>query len=144
LTFACGTGDDFHCFDWSEINVDAGKFVVLHSVINSETGSFIQDGDYQILPANTEQEKKDVLRAAFFMLDQAYEWLHEAGDPLPDYGDSEDGEDEPSGHDEEGWNQSPYFFLADIAASLFGMTFKHKRRPSTEEIDAMREVAHGA
>ena len=43
LEYAVGSGDDFWCFDF---HVDESrKRVRLHAVINSETGSFIQDAE---------------------------------------------------------------------------------------------------
>jgi hypothetical protein len=125
LAFACGTEDDFYCFDWAPIETSKGEFVVLHSVINCETSSFIETADYLVMPANTDQDRRAILKAAFGILDQAYEWVYNTEDT----------------HDADGWNQDPHFWIADISESLFGMTFKDPQHPSAEEIDAMREAA---
>jgi hypothetical protein len=129
LIFACGTGDDFYCFDWAEVNSEKGRFVVLHSVINSETGSFIMDGEYRILPANTEQEKRDVLKAALEMVGQAYDWL------VSDMTDSLE-------HDEDGWNQHPMFFVCDVAQSLLGMSVEDARHPTDDELLTVIQEAY--
>jgi hypothetical protein len=70
LSYAVGSEDDFWCFDYY-ILPDGS--VILHSVINSETGSFIMTGDrFRVLAA-------DAVDEAIGMLDQAYEWCAENG-----------------------------------------------------------------
>ena len=59
LYFCVGTADDFICFDYDS----DGERVRLHSVINSETGAFIQDFDPPQLLATP---RRQVLR---------WEWL---------------------------------------------------------------------
>ena len=55
LFFAIGSGDDFWCFDFADVNAGPrGSFIVLHATINSETGRFIEDAPhgYRVMPAN--------------------------------------------------------------------------------------------
>lgn len=133
LAFACGSEDDFHCFDWADIDGgDLGRFVALDSVINSETGGFIMDGSYEVLPANTDAEKRAVLRTAFFMVGQACKWLH------GDYDDAIE-------HDADGWNQGYYYFVANLAESLFpgARRLADERFPSADETQWLRDLAYG-
>lgn len=66
LNWTIGNTDDFYCFDYCIL--PDGR-VILHSVINSETGSFIQDGEYWIGAANEAEDK------AWSMLDDAWGWI---------------------------------------------------------------------
>ena len=51
LCFGMGDGDNFYCFDAAEVRFDNGDHqIAVHSVVNSETGGFIQDVGYRILP----------------------------------------------------------------------------------------------
>ncbi|HYW88884.1 MAG TPA: hypothetical protein VFB50_14005 [Chloroflexota bacterium] len=71
LTWTIGNADDFHCFDVEML--DDGR-IVLHSVVNSETGSFIQDARYEVVrPEYAEKLARE-------MLDAAWEWTY---DPEP-------------------------------------------------------------
>lgn len=45
LEWCIGDNDDFHCFDYAIF----GNIAAIHSVVNSETGHFIQDADYLIV-----------------------------------------------------------------------------------------------
>jgi len=129
LTFAYGNEDDFHCFDWASIKTADGRnFIVLHSVVNSETAAFIQDAEYELLSADTDEQKRVVLRTAFGILDCAADWMYDAGGPID--------------HDEDGWNQDYHFFVADIAAALMGISFVDKRHPTVAEIDHMRSLVY--
>lgn len=85
LEFVIGSEDDFWCFDYAVIE---NEWIVLHSVINSETGSFIQDDDYQVIPL----EAASV--AALELVDRAQEWCA-ANDVR---------------HTRRGWNQDEYYF----------------------------------
>jgi hypothetical protein len=91
LEFAIGTGDDFYCFDYAMH--PKGELVILHSVINSETGSFIQDGDYQVIP------KSQAVSAALDMIEEALDWCSMNG----------------VRHEIKGWNQDPYYFARSVA-----------------------------
>jgi|TARA_Y100000310_G_C20195980_1_gene584680 hypothetical protein len=99
LEFGIGSEDDFYCFDYAELPNGSIK---LHSVINSETGSFIQDGEVN------EVSKAEAPEVALGMIDQALEWLVEGGDPC------EDGKPGSIEHDIEGWNQDPYYFYRAV------------------------------
>lgn len=104
LVYAIGSGDDFHCFDFAtQESPTFGSFIVLHAVINSETGSFIMDGDYAILPINTDDQRRLALRHAAFMVDTANDWLF----------------DNDLRHSRKGWNQDPLFFLRSVFVELF-------------------------
>lgn len=111
LSFAIGSGDDFHCFDYVSVNAGPmGEFMVLHATINSETGSFIDNAGYEVLPCNTMTEKKAVIREAFGMVDDAMEWCHHNNIK----------------HNVRGWNQNPHFFAIAVAENLFPYKFKRK------------------
>jgi hypothetical protein len=96
LEWCIGNADDFWCFDY-EINDD--DTVTLHAVINSETGSFIQDAE----PPITVPEKDTVAKAQE-LTDKALEWCAE--------NDIE--------HDQEGWNQSPCYFRRSVHCEIAG------------------------
>jgi hypothetical protein len=68
LSWTIGDGNDFWCFDAARLT--DGR-VVVHAVVNSETGSFIMDAAYEIVPAS------DALRAAQGVVDQAWEWVYD-------------------------------------------------------------------
>lgn len=93
LEYAIGSGDDFHCFDFAILEKGKKKWVALHSVINSETGSFIMDGSYEVV---TPEEAPNV---ALGMIDQAMEWVHD---------------NRMRGHSEKGWNQDTYYFYRAV------------------------------
>jgi hypothetical protein len=93
LEFAVGSGDDFHCFDYAELPNGA---VALHSVVNSETGSFIQDADYRVV------HHSDAVDVAEGFVDEAIEWLWWGGG-------------KPLRHTTRGWNQDPYYFVRAVA-----------------------------
>lgn len=94
LEYAVGTGDDFYCFDYAivkSMHQAPATFLILHSVINSETGSFIQDSEYRLI------HEIDYDYQAIPMIDQALNWLTD--DP-----------DTPLRHSKKGWNQDPWYF----------------------------------
>lgn len=92
LHYGVGSEDDFICFDFAD-NHDGT--ITLHSVVNSETGCFIEDFD----PPRA-YPKKDAPRAAEAMLDQALDWCAENNiDPDPD-----------------GWNNGAKRFLRAVKA----------------------------
>jgi len=72
ITWSVGNGDDFHCFDF----LDLGDKIALHSVVNSETGSFIQDAQYGI------HDKDVALDVAKEMVDDAISWLVDGGEEV--------------------------------------------------------------
>jgi len=69
LCYGMGDGDDFHCFDAAVVHLDSGDMIAIHSVINSETGCFIQDGGYDIV------KPEIAVAVAQGMVDQAYDWM---------------------------------------------------------------------
>lgn len=96
LTFAIGSGDDFVCFDYADM--PDGR-IRLHAVLNSETGSFIQDFETPAeVPAT---EAADYARG---LVDAAMDWC---------------GENEVE-HDIEGWNQDADYFYRAVKAHVKG------------------------
>jgi hypothetical protein len=97
LHFAVGGSDedsDFETFfDYAEL--PDGR-MILHSVINSESGCFISDGDYTIV------NKDEATDIAMGMVDQALEALNI----------------NELYHDEEGWNQTPCYFWRSVESYI--------------------------
>ena len=108
LEFATGSGDDFVCFDYFLGAIDGRTVFVIHGTLNSETGSFIQDFDYQVIDSLDTKFKAlgDFERAAISatqeMVDQACDWVGESD----------------LKHDRAGWNQDPYFVTRSVAREL--------------------------
>jgi len=131
LAFAVGSGDDFHCFNYATINAGPlGEFVILHAVINSETGSFIDGASYEILPANSVGEKIAVISAAESMVSNAEEWCG--------WNDVR--------HTTRGWNQAPCYFVNAVARNLFGYAFQKYSRKKDGLVSAVseREIRHSS
>lgn len=98
LEFAIGNEDDFWCFDYA---LHDDGTVTLHAVINSETGSFIQNAEEPIrVPAAQAVEE------AKRLTDEAINWI------------CGEGIDEPIEHDTEGWNQDPTYFQRSVEAAV--------------------------
>jgi len=93
LMFAIGSGDDFHCFDYATL--PDGR-VVLHAVVNSETGGFIQGAGYEAAPPT------EAVEVAVGFVDAAMSWLYDGGEPYVK-------------HTVRGWNQDPYYFVRAVA-----------------------------
>lgn len=94
LEWCIGSADDFWCFDYHKN--DDGT-VTLHAVINSETGSFIQDAEPPVtVPA------AQAVDEAKRLTDAAVEWCF----------------DNEVTHDKEGWNQSPCYFWRSVHCDL--------------------------
>lgn len=108
LYFACGTGDDFFCWDYAQIECVTGRYVILDATINSEPGGFIEGGGYEILPARSSAECYEVVQAAEGMVSDALEWCC--------FNDVR--------HSVRGWNQKPEYFLNCVAAKMFPYYFK--------------------
>jgi hypothetical protein len=70
LAWCIGSDEDFHCFDVARV---APGLVALHSAINSETGSFLMTGTYDIVP------DAEAVAVAQFLIDQAFEWVYDNG-----------------------------------------------------------------
>ena len=107
LHYACGSGDDFWCFDYSTIQSVTGDYAILDATINSETGCFIMGGGYEVLPARSPDEVRDVVLTARGMVDQAVDWMY----------------DNDVQHTKRGWNQDPQFFVNDVCRSLYRHRF---------------------
>lgn len=90
LQYAIGSGDDFWCFDYAVIE---GQWVALHATINSETGSFIMDGEYLVVPV------AEAALTALGLTDRAIEWCDDNG----------------VRHTRKGWNQDERYFYRDVA-----------------------------
>jgi len=67
LSYCVGNEDDFWCFDYHIEN----DYVLLHAVINSETGAFIQDAEKVVVYKSIAMEK------ALEMVDAAIEWCND-------------------------------------------------------------------
>jgi len=111
LEFAIGTKDDFWCFDY-HIN---GDNVTLHAVINSETGGFIMNAEEPVTVP-----KEEAVEVAQHYVDNALDWLFEAGDPLE--------------HDTEGWNQDPQYFVRAVKNAILHSTYEVLQRIVEEGI----------
>jgi hypothetical protein len=98
LNFAIGNGDDFLCMDYTVIDVDDGQYIILDTVLNSETGSFIQGGGYEVLPVNTLAEKREAIRTTYGMMDGGFEDVR---------------------HSVKGWNQDVWYWSRCVARALF-------------------------
>jgi hypothetical protein len=95
LEYAVGSGDDFVCFDfWVD---RANKRVLLHAVLNSETGHFIQDFEKpEWVPIDKAHE------GAVRLVHGAMDWAGENDVP----------------HDTEGWRQDPMYFARAVKARI--------------------------
>ena len=123
LEFAIGSGDDFYCFDY--YLHDNGD-VTLHAVINSETGSFIQDAEPPVrVPAAQAVDEAKRLTS------EALDWCYlNCGDDFIE-------------HDTEGWNQDPSYFWRAVEAAVTGKGYPVERIkaenpatfPSEEDLD---------
>lgn len=96
LSYAVGTGDDFHCFDWAWL--PDGR-MILHSTVNSETGGFCDTASYEVVwPEAATEEAVNVAYAAL-------DWLCEGGDRC-------------MRHTTRGWNQDPFYFARCVARAV--------------------------
>lgn len=86
-------GDWMMCFDWAEL--PNGK-ILLHATCNSDSGGFIMDTDYDVVA------RSKAVGRAMYMVGLASDLAFENG----------------GWHDEEGWNQDPYYLPRSIAAYL--------------------------
>ena len=93
LHYAIGGKDDFICMDFCEL-VD-GR-IILHAVLNSETGSFIQDFKYLVVYQGEAVAMADgIMQAALNWCDANKVW-HAAKD----------------------WDQDPYYFVRKVAQEV--------------------------
>jgi hypothetical protein len=103
LTFAIGTGDDFVCMDYA--GLPDGR-IVIHAVVNSETGHFIDRFAYEVV------ENDNAVRVARRITNEALEWHWD--------------EDNPKRLDIAGWNQDPTYFMRCVENHVKGL---HKDVP---------------
>ena len=82
-------GDITTFFDYAEL--PDGR-MILHSVINTESGGYIADGSYLVVA------KEDAVNTAHCLVDDAIDTVN-VNDVR---------------HDTEGWNQDPYFFARSV------------------------------
>jgi hypothetical protein len=85
-------GDWMRCFDYAEL--PDGR-IVLHAVTNSDSGGFIEGSGYYVVT------KEEAPAQAMEMVDDALESLCINN----------------RSHDEEGWNQDPYYFVRSVMAA---------------------------
>lgn len=103
LEYAVGSGDDFICFDFA---CEDG-WMKLHAVVNSETGSFIEDfGKAAIV------RYQDAVAEAVSMTEAALDWCATNNVRL----------------DLKGWNQDPYYFARKVEETATDSTHKPARR----------------
>lgn len=93
LHYAVGSQDDFYCFDFHAWDYT----VVLHAVINSETGGFIQDAAYDLVCILEDEPEYIALQ----LTEQALEWCTENN----------------IRHNKSGWNQDPYYFFRCVCVA---------------------------
>lgn len=94
LECVIGSSDDFWCFDYI---IHEDNTTTLHSVINSDTGAFIQDAEKPIripLDKAVDEAKR--------LINDALEWCAENNVK----------------HDKEGWNQKPDKFVLDLTIDI--------------------------
>ena len=103
LEWAVGSGDDFVCFDY-HVEDD---YVILHSVINSETGGFIQDFEAPVRVPRTEAAKE-----ARSLVEHALDWC--ANNDVR--------------HSVKGWNQDPYYFVRCVRRDVEGLRAGERAR----------------
>lgn len=108
LEFAVGSGDDFVCFDYEITKIEGKSIVILHAVLNSETGSFIEGFGYEVIHINNPKFKvigemaQEVVSAAANMVNNALEWCS----------------DNEVRHSKSGWNQNPNCFVRAVACAI--------------------------
>lgn len=113
LEYVVGSGDDFICFDF--VIDETASRVKLHAVLNSETGSFIQDF--------AEPEWVDFEHAverAVALTAEALDWCLENRVRL----------------DLKGWNQDPTYFARSVCAAVRS---EHPHRRVTRRVRRWRE-----
>lgn len=121
LEYAIGNGDSFACFDYAILD---NGLVALHAVVNSETGGFIQDFGYEVVPLN------EAPGIAMGMMDAAFEGVR---------------------HSRRGWDQDEWFFYRSVCLAVArarGIKVpafsSRQRRFGGKKIDAFIRWACGA
>lgn len=129
LEFGIGSGDDFYCFDYEVISAGPrGRFIILHAMINCESGGFIEDAPYgyEVLPLNTMAEERTAIRKAFGMAGQAQEWCM--------HNDVK--------HSTIGWNQNTEYFPICVARALFPYKFRNQKTGQELSVRKNNAKAH--
>lgn len=129
LEFAVGSGDDFYCFDYEVTDAGPeGRFVILHAVINSESGGFIMDAPhgYEVLPVNTTAQQKAAVRAAFGLMVQAQDWC--AHNDIK--------------HSVKDWGQNPAYFPICVARALRPYKFNNPKTNAAYNVRKNNTKAH--
>jgi hypothetical protein len=113
LGFATGSGGDFYCYDYKMIDAGPrGQFIILHAVINSESGGVIETAGYEVVPINTSDERREAAKTADSMMDYF----------------------ENACHDRRWWNQDEkYFFRAVVHALFMNMFQRHNPKTGNYE-----------
>lgn len=108
LDCCVGSGDDFYCYDYFLGALGGRTIFVIHSVINSETGSFIQDNDYIVVDSVDPKFKglgdfeAACIHAVMEAVESGLDWCGENG----------------IRHTNTGWNQDPYYIVRSAARAL--------------------------
>jgi hypothetical protein len=131
LEFACGSADDFICFDYGIAVLNKRPILALHAVVNSETGSFIEDFGYAAIDGNIDDPTGHLfiakgIDAAIYFVWKALGWLEQ------DYGPD-------IRHDRIGWNQDPYYFARAVGRALItGFSYSPEDREKASLIGGTR------
>ena len=96
LEWAVGNGDDFVCFDF---HAEYG-YVILHAVLNSETGHFIEDFEPPVKVPFTQ-----AVAEARNLVESALDWCV----------------NNDVRHSVKGWNQDPYYFVRCVRRTVEGL-----------------------
>lgn len=109
LTYAIGNGDDFVCFEHAWIyknddDMELPTHIVLHATVNSETGSFIQGFDYQIIKLdhtlNVHSLEEVLGMIVLNYISRAEDWCCDCGPCIT--------------HSKSGWNQDQFYWYRYI------------------------------
>ena len=100
LHFGIGDDDTFLCMDYQTIVVDGGKtFLIVDGTFNTESGGYIGNAFYEIIPVNSDKERQTALNIVRQIVSYS----------VPD--------DTP--HDPAGWNQEEDYFVRAVENHLF-------------------------
>ena len=101
LEYAVGSGDDFVCFDYY---IHPNGMVRLHAVVNSETGSFIENMQEPFTVG-----KRYAINESAKLVASALDWCSINN----------------VRHDKRGWNQDPYYFVRELGHRLKDARYKN-------------------
>ena len=103
LEYACGSGNDFVCFDAHKFHVGpGGEWIELAATANGD--NFIKGLSHEIMPVRSTEECRSAVVVAQGMVDRAEQFQ---------------AEDPPVRHSIKGWNQHPMFFRNSVFRELF-------------------------